>query len=50
MRILKNNEIVYADLDDNTNGDDNEDESNEEGEDSDKIVDDPLDDFDTKMK
>ena len=37
-RILKDNEIVYADLDDNTNGDDSEDESN----------DDPLDDFDTK--
>ena len=47
-RILKDNEIVYADLDDNTNGDDSEDESNEEEEDSDKIVDDPLDDFDTK--
>ena len=28
--ILKDNEIVYADLDDNTNGDDSEDESNEE--------------------
>ena len=47
-RILKDNEIVYADLEDNTNGDDSEDESNEEEEDSDKIVDDPLDDFDTK--
>ena len=47
-RILKDNEIVYADLEDNTNGDDSEDESNEEEEESDKIVDDPLDDFDTK--
>ena len=46
-RILKDNEIVNADLDDNTNGDDSEDESNEEEEDSDKIVDDPLYDFDT---
>ena len=46
-RILKDNEIVNADLDDITNGDDSEDESNEEEEDSDKIVDDPLYDFDT---
>ena len=40
-RILKDNEIVYANLDDNINGDDNEDESNEEEKDSDKTVDDP---------
>ena len=50
MRILKDNEIVCADLDDNTNGDDFEDERDEEEEDSEKSVgvDDPSDDFNTE--
>ena len=41
-------EIVCANLDDNTNGDDFEDESDEEEEDSEKSVgvDDPSDDHD----
>ena len=38
MRILKDNEIVCADLDDNTNGDDFEDGSDKEEEDSEKSV------------
>ena len=38
MRILKDNEIVCADLDDNTNCVDFEDESDEEEEDSEKSV------------
>ena len=38
MRILKDNEIVYADLDVNTKGDGVKDESNEEEEDSEKSV------------
>ena len=43
-------EIVCADLDDNTNGDDFEDESDKEEEDSEKSVgvDDPSDDFNTE--
>ena len=41
MRILKDNEIVYADLDVNTNGDDSEDESIEEEEDCEKSFDNP---------
>ena len=39
---------TYLLFDENVVDDDSEDESNEEEEDSDKIVDDPLDDFDTK--
>ena len=52
MRILKDNQIVVADLDDNTNGDDFEDESDKEEEDSEKSVgvDDPSDDFNTEGK
>ena len=52
MRILKDNEIVRADLDDNTNGDDFEDGSDKEEEDSEKSVgvDDPSDDFNTEGK
>ena len=50
MWILKDNEIVCADLDDNTNGDDFEDGSAKEEEDSEKSVgvDDPSDDFNTE--
>ena len=50
MRILKDNENVCADLDDNTKGDDFEDESDEEEEDIEKSVgvDDPSDDFNTE--
>ena len=49
MRILKDNKVVCADLDDNTNGDDFEDESDEEEEEEDSEksvgVDDPSDDI-----
>ena len=50
MRILKDNEIVYADLDVNTKGVGVKDESNEEEEDSEQSVVDVSDDFNTKWK